>query len=440
MFALRKADELAVELKNKLCFLAVDRLAKESGFVRRAPRKISPLNFLLGCFLSVLSGRPSLDSQARHSGLVSNCKISKQAIGKRMNPRLVKFLELLLAASLAGQMKRSDRLFRPATLSQFNRVLVEDSTHIHLPSWLTMFYPGSRNATGHQSATLKIRSAIDLLGEQFIDFHLSPFTHNDQSAAGEIISSLQAGDVLIRDLGFFVLPIFRDIASAKAYFISRLRHDVCLYESLGSKKINLLKKLKRQGFADLTVCVGAHEQFPCRLVAIPVAKEVAAERRRKYTANRDRRRNPSKEHLMLMGWDIFMTNVPPEMLTAQHIAEVYDLRWRIEIIFKSWKSYFNLADVPRANEVRVQAHVYAMLLFITIFQVHLFVKLYRENLETNHTQLSLLKVARFFKENLWALVLSLMNLDMVKEQIFYHCQYESRTDRRNYAQQILALG
>lgn len=440
MFALRKADELAVELKNKLRFLAVDRLAKESGFVKRAPRKIGPLNFLLGCFLSVLSGRPSLNSHARHSGLVSNCKISKQAIGKRMNPGLVKFLELLLAASLAGQIKKSDRLFTPATLSQFNRVLVEDSTHIHLPSWLATFYPGSQNATGQEIATLKIRSAVDLLSERFIDFHLSPFTHNDQSASREIVPSLHAGDLLVRDLGFFVLPAFREIASAKAYFISRLRHDVNLYESLGNKKINLLKKLKKYGFVDLTVCVGAHEQFPCRLIAIPVAAEVAAERRRKYKTNRDRRRNPSTEHLMLMGWDLCITNVPPEMLTAQQIAEIYDLRWRIEIIFKSWKSYFNLADVPRANVVRVQAHVYAMLLFITIFQVHLFVKLYRENLETHHTQLSLLKVARFFKENLWALVLSLMNLDMVKEQIFYHCRYEPRTDRRNYAQQILALG
>ncbi|MCI0698812.1 IS4 family transposase, partial [candidate division KSB1 bacterium] len=339
-----------------------------------------------------------------------------------MNPGLVKFLELLLAASLAGQIKKSDRLFTPATLSQFNRVLVEDSTHIHLPSWLATFYPGSQNATGQEIATLKIRSAVDLLSERFIDFHLSPFTHNDQSASREIVPSLHAGDLLVRDLGFFVLPAFREIASAKAYFISRLRHDVNLYESLGNKKINLLKKLKKYGFVDLTVCVGAHEQFPCRLIAIPVAAEVAAERRRKYKTNRDRRRNPSTEHLMLMGWDLCITNVPPEMLTAQQIAEIYDLRWRIEIIFKSWKSYFNLADVPRANVVRVQAHVYAMLLFITIFQVHLFVKLYRENLETHHTQLSLLKVARFFKENLWALVLSLMNLDMVKEQIFYHCR------------------
>jgi hypothetical protein len=440
MFSLRKADELAVELKNRLYLLAIDRLAKESGFVKRAPRKIGPLNFLLGCFLSVLSGHPSLNSQAHHSGLVSNCIISKQAINKRMNPALVKFLELLLAASLVGQIKKSDRLFKPATLSQFNRVLVEDSTHLPLPSWLAAFYPGSENATGHKSATLKIRSTIELLSERFIDFHVSPFTHNDQSASCEIISSLQAADLLIRDLGFFVLKALREIADAKAYFISRLRYGVNLYESLGGTEINLLKKLKRHGFVDLNVYLGAHEQLPCRLVAIPVAPEVAAERRRKYKTNRDLRLNPSKTHLALLGWDIFITNVPPERLTAQQIAETYDLRWRIEIIFKSWKSHFNLAHVPRANVVRVQAHVYAMLLFITIFQVHIFVKLYRENLETYHTQLSLLKVARFFKEHLWMLVLSILNLDMVKEQIFYHCRYDSRTDRRNYAQQILALG
>jgi hypothetical protein len=440
MLSLRTADELAVELKKRLCLLAIDRLAKESGFVKRAPRKIGPLSFLLGYFLSVLSGHPSLNSQAYHSGLVSNYRISKQAIHKRMNPAVVNFLELLLAGSLAGQIKKSDRLFKPATLSQFKRVLVEDSTHIPLPSWLAAFYPGSENATGHKNAMLKIRSAIELLSERFIDFHVSPFTHNEQSASREIVPALQAGDLLIRDLGFFVVTAFRNITDAKAYFISRLRYGVNLYESLGGTKINLLKKLKRDGFVDLNVHLGTHEQLPCRLVAIPVAPEVAAERRRKYKTNRDRRLNPSKAHLALLGWDIFITNVPPEMLAAQQIAEIYDLRWRIEIIFKSWKSYFNIAHVPRANLIRVQAHVYAMLLFITIFQVHFFVKLYRENLEKHGTQLSLLKVARFFKEHLWMLVLTRMNVDTVKEQIFYHCRYDSRTNRRNYAQQVIALG
>lgn len=440
MLAIEKIDKLAVKLKSKLHFLPLDGLARQSGFVKRKPRKIGSMSFLLGFFLTALSGGQSLDSQASHTGLVSGCKISKQAIAKRIKSPLVTFLELILAACLSCNIKRPNRLSSSGCLSRFNRVLVEDSTHIQLPSALAKFYPGSQNATGKEIAMLKIRTTIDLVSECFVHFYLSPFTQNDQSVSGDITSRLEAGDLVIRDLGFFVLPSLKNIAILNAYFISPLKHGVNLYEADGEIKIDLLKKLKKYGFLDIDIRLGAKDKLSCRLVAIPVAEEVAAERRRKYKGNRDRRLNPSKEHLTLLGWNIFVTNVPRNLLTAKQIAEVYDLRWRIEIIFKAWKSYFNLTNVPNANEIRTQAYIYAMLIFITIFQVYIFLKLYRENLEINNTQLSLLKVARFFKENLWAVVLSLLDHNRVKEQIFYHCAYESRTDRQNYGQKILALG
>ncbi len=443
MLSLPKADRLAVELKNELHFLPVAHLAKQSGFVKRKPRKVGPMAFVLGFFLTALSGNGSLKSQASHTGLVSGCKVSKQAIDKRIKSPLLKFLELLLAVSLSFNIKKQNKVLYHDALSKFNRILVEDSTHIHLPSHLAKFYPGSKNATRKENATLKIRTTIDLLSERFEHFYLSPFTQNDQSASADIISRLQPGDLVMRDLGYFVLPGFMEIARANAYFISPLKHGVNLHEADGETKFNLLKKLKKYDFLDTNIFLGAKEKLPCRLIAIPVAEKVAAERRRQYKANRDRRLNPSKEHLALLGWDIFITNVASKCITAKQIAKLYDLRWRIEIIFKSWKSCFNITNVPNANVIRVQAYIYAMLIFITIFQVHIFLKLYQENLEINKTQLSLLKGAQFFKEHIWALVLTFLKpdgLELIKEQIFYHCKYESRTDRLNYPQKVLALG
>ena len=74
MFSLRKADTLAVKLKEKLQSISIDRLAKQSGFVRRKPRKIKPLNFILSFFIMVLTGGYSLTTFATTIGLLSGCR------------------------------------------------------------------------------------------------------------------------------------------------------------------------------------------------------------------------------------------------------------------------------------------------------------------------------------------------------------------------------
>jgi IS4 transposase len=70
----------------------------------------------------------------------------------------------------------------------------------------------------------------------------------------------------------------------------------------------------------------------------------------------------------LLGWAIYITNVPATRLSAQAVAQVYGLRWRIEIIFKAWKSYFALTQVPAGSKDPVEALIYAKLIFITLFQ------------------------------------------------------------------------
>jgi hypothetical protein len=417
----------------------IDRLARQSGFVKRQPKKIRPLDFLVSYFLTVLSGAQSLTAQAKNTGLLSGYRISKQAIDQRIRYPFVRFLQSVLALCLSAQVKSHNRISVHESLMSFNRVIDEDSTTIQLPAWLSGFFPGSRNGSKKDHAILKIHAAINLLKESFIRFNISAFTYNDQRAASDILPVLQAGDLILRDLGFFVLSVFKKIMLANAFFISRLKPGVKLYRLDGKTEFNLVKQLKKKGFLDTEVLLGAKEKLRVRLIAIPLADEIAAERRRRYKTNRDRRLNPSKEHLTLLGWAILITNVPSERLDAKQIAEIYKLRWRIEIIFKAWKSYFNVTNVPNANVIRVQAHIYAMLIFITIFQVQIFIQLYKENLELNNKQLSLLKVAQFFKENLWVIVLSILESDQIKEQIFYHCSYEPRTLRYNYAQKILEL-
>lgn len=436
MLSLKKADQLCVKLKQKLQLLSINQLAIQAGFVRRKPIKIKPLNFLLGMFITTLTGANSLSLFASTLGLLGCCRISKQAIDKRMKQPLVQFLELVLAKVISYNEVRLK--YKQSLRAIFNRIIVQDSTSIQLDSKLAQYFPGSNNQHHQKTAIVKIQAFFDLLTEQFCHLSFSPYTINDQKASVDIVDTIRAGDLIIRDLGYFVLSVLNQIKQAGAYFLSRLKYNVSIYELDGQTKIDLLKRLRKFGSLDIDVIIGAEEKLVARLIAIPVSEQVAAQRRRK--AKRDRRNNPSKHHLALLGWNIFITNVDGKQLDVQQIVKLYGCRWRIEIIFKSWKSHFNLENVPKASLVRVVSYIYAMLIFITIFQTHIYINLYNKMINSNSNQLSLFKLSKFVQHQIWAIILFFNNPEIITEQIFYHCRYEKRNDRLNYLQKISELG
>ena len=109
-------------------------------------------------------------------------------------------------------------------------------------------------------------------------------------------------------------------------------------------KLNkLLKKAKNNNLSivDIEVQLGARKRLKTRLVAIRLPEEVAQERRRKARNDRHSKVNHSEDYYERLGWCIFITNIPLGILSALQITKVYRFRWRIEIIFKVWKSKFN---------------------------------------------------------------------------------------------------
>jgi len=425
----------AEQLKQKLQFFSLNKLAKQSQFVKRTPQKITPLNFLVAFFITILTGGNSLSTIAATIGLLARCRLSKQAIDQRIKQPLIQFLEAVLEKALSVNIVLECN--KKSLGAIFNRIITTDSTTILLNSKLAEHFPGNKNQSHQKTAILKIQAGYDLLAERFCQLSFSPYTKNDQKASSDILAIIQRGDLIIRDLGYFVLSVFTQIQQLGAYFLSRLKYNVTIYEVNGETKIDLLKLLKKCGKLDIDVILGAEAKLAARLVALPVSAEVAAERRRK--AKRDCRNNPSQHHLALLGWNIFITNVQRDQLDVEQLVTLYGCRWRIEIIFKSWKSHFNLENVPTASLVRVLSYIYAMLIFITIFQTYIYINLYNKMYSSDNNQLSLFKLSKFVNNQFWAIILFFDNFEIIEEQIRYHCRYEKRTDRLNYSQQISFL-
>src|SRR6267154_1668223 len=105
--------------------------ARQSGLVRRRPRKIQPLAFLQTSCLLALQRNVSLAGWAGLWSLFNGQTLSKQAVAKRFSAAAVLFLQTVLKALLSQFCFRD--LPRPKALANFSRVLIQDSTCLPLP-------------------------------------------------------------------------------------------------------------------------------------------------------------------------------------------------------------------------------------------------------------------------------------------------------------------
>ena len=67
-------------------------------------------------------------------------------------------------------------------------------------------------------------------------------------------------------------------------------------------------------------------------------------------------------------WWSYVTNLIDEGLTPQDIAEIYSLRWRIEIFFRHLKHTLNMEHWFAQSEAAVQAQLYVALIGYVLSQ------------------------------------------------------------------------
>ena len=432
-------------IERKLKELSINKLSKESEFCRRRPKKITPKELLISFFMMVFSSeKKSYKCWSIKMGILIKDTVSKQAMWKRMQPSLIVFLKKVLSKAIDKSLENKISKDTNKKLNRFHNVILEDSTHIKLSDKLWKEYPGNGYWDNESNkAILKIQTAYNIIKKSFTRFEITSFRQNDPGYSEKILAIVNKGDLLIRDLGYFALKVFRRLDKKGVYYISRMKKGVTIISKKDEKPIDLAKMLRRKGQLDMAVFMGEEERLPLRIIAIPVEESVASERRRKMKENRDRRIHPRKDNLFLLGWELFITNVDEEHLDMKDIAEIYFLRWRIEIIFKCWKSYFRITEIPKdANKVRAEAYIYCMLIFIVLFQInyynHKAGRLSARSEKVRKQGLSMMQVMDYVVSNINIILLQSDRLleSLIDKHISYYCLYECRHDRTNYYQKI----
>ncbi len=352
------------ELLQGLLEESMDALARETDCVKRE-RRFSG-STLLSTLVLTMSRNPKpkpRDYQSTAAQL--GVDVTENAISQRFTPALVKFLAAALQRVLSHVLTADAPPIE--LLGRFTEVVIGDSTTVTLPDELAEQFPGCGGSHGGGKAALKIQVLWDLRHGR-LQMLLEPGRASDaKSRITEL--PLPAGSLSILDLGYFSLERFEHVERAEGYWLSRLQHGTTVRDATGRPVAlrNFLGKNAKRGVVDVRVQLG-EKRLPCRLLAVRVAAEIAARRRRKIREKaRDHGRAPSKEYLDLQGWTIFVTNCPPSLLRWKEVVVLYRARWQIERLFKLWKSYNRLADRDvEATAVRQLAEVYARLIAVII--------------------------------------------------------------------------
>ena len=414
----------------------IRQLTFEIGFCKRASGKISAPDFLIHLCLQSVAGTVSYNDLAARVEAHTGVAASRQAYWERTDEPCVRFFQSILERIMLSKCSPDD-IQAINRQGRFNRILLQDSTIIKLPLRLFEVFSGVKNA--HTAVcNARIQGIYDLLSGHFIKFSIDPYSKNDQAATLEI--PVQPGDLVLRDRGYFRIQAIDEHKRAGADSINRYKHYTALCDPATGEKINLLELLTRNGSVDMLIGAGPEQTVHIRLIAFPAPEETANLRRMKAKKEMNGHA-PSQELLKLMSWTIFLTTITDPSITFKEILALYGLRWRIENIFKTWKSYFNFQKVHNVPEIQLRILLNARLIMITLAYERLFLPLLGQVYKASGKLVSLIKFTRYITQNL-ALLPRLLNSPTLPPQLCRalqrYCTYEKR-NRPNFMTRMEAI-
>lgn len=344
-------------------FAQLHHLGIVTRFIIYQSRKFSAEGFLLTLIKAALSGKSTFNQMAARLGGFEPLKMSKQAFWKRVNPKAVAFLLEALASSLKEKYLTDSKKLSPLA-SLYSRVLVEDSTSHRLHRSNADHTPGHGNGKS-ETSVLKVDATIDLLSGSCFQSALHGGTEQDKEIGKDLVDEVKKRDLVMRDMGYFIIKEFALIEQKGAFWLSRVPANVIVTTESGVKIEKVLSAIK-DGIWEGPVRVGKAEKHPARLIAVRAKSEVARKNLEEAKKRaKGQKRVLTKEQKERCHWHLIVTNIPAHDLKGSQIGELYRCRWNIEILFRAWKQGMNLEKAlnRRSSALHHQALVLAAMIY-----------------------------------------------------------------------------
>jgi hypothetical protein len=415
-----------------------EKIARETTFVQRTS-KMTGSRFLKTVVFGFLeNATASLNDLTEFCEAHCGTTISIQALDERIHQATLTFMVTMFRLALVV-FRQTVRL-PVSLLAQFTAVNLTDSTGISLPDSVAEDFPGSGGDAS--TAGLKLQLVMDFLTGSFKAITLTDGITPDQKAT-QHLALAEPGSLNLFDLGYFVLTHLKALADKGAYFLCRLLLSTHVYQEDGQyvELLALLRAETRTRF-ELALRVGKDLRLPCRVCFFRTPDEVANRRRQQAKQRAAKKgRQPTQASLELMGWTIFLTNVPASMLSLEHVALLYAVRWQVELIFKLWKSHMKLHLISGVRKARILVELYAKLIGLVLFQF-LTMPLRAKDIDLSPTKAfkRFVKQSGAFAEALQSLRRVQKIIDRLHTRILKFAKREKRKKRLTTCQQLLLGG
>lgn len=303
--------------------------------------------------------RQSLRDHVLQLAVEQNIDLKKQSLHEKFNKHSSEFVKQILIEHLHLGNYLQDLPY----LNAFPNVYLQDSTKFKLPHSFKDHYPG------YHQAGVSIQLVLDIKQRALSHIGLHPQTHNDVRESTHL-DWIPPGALLIRDLGYFSIDGFARIEQQKAFFLSRLQPKSALFERKDGAFTRfdiskLLTKMKKHGlpYVDQQLFLSHQSKFPVRVCFFPVPKSIREKRlREKQKHTKSRGWVPSKEYALWSWFNVYITNADQSLMPVQDVPEIYRYRWQIELMFKTWKSFYHIEQLKSMKKERMECYLYAQLL------------------------------------------------------------------------------
>lgn len=272
----------------------------------------------------------------------------------------------------------------------FSRIRVMDATAFILPPIFRQYYKGS-GGTRHTSGA-KIQLEYDLLNGKILQVYLGEEKENDCTFSVTHPPKILPGDLCIRDLGYFDLTEFQRINQMDGYYISRVKTTTKLavknpeperFERNGNIKkhsayvdldmTQYLTILKPGETIELPeVYCGRERLLGTRLIIHRLTNKEFKKREAQLERMAKKRKHLSEKSKKLKELNVYITNYPVQWVETEQVYSLYSLRWQIELLFKIWKSTFQINQIKKVNIHRLNCHFYGQLIAILLTSTMMF--------------------------------------------------------------------
>ena len=336
-----RTDDMVEALQALLSYEELDDLARTSGALKRQ-RKLHPVMILEGLLATSGDGDGRLAGALDYVRWTYDIEVNRSAIYKRATEEFSAFTQAVCQRVLERRIT-AEHPEMEGRLAAFRDLWAYDSTTVRLRSGLAEVF--SSGARVKDRAGVKLHGALSLRSAAVVQMKLTEEKVADIAA---IDLGKRFEDVLVLlDRGYGAHRLFASIEEGGGAYVTRLRlssNPTVTAVRRGKPRSGSAKGMslddaldagliKADAISDIDVelRLAGDQSHAARVVGVP----------RKLA-----------DGTVETWW--YLTNLDRESFPPEVLADLYRMRWEVELLWKQLKSRFRLADIDSLTKHNVE--------------------------------------------------------------------------------------